>query len=54
MTYALRPIIGKTNNPIKMCSTELNREFSTEESLMAEKHLKFVQYPLSSEKCKSK
>jgi hypothetical protein len=30
----------ETNNPIKNWGTELNREFSTEESQMAEKHLK--------------
>ena len=28
------------NNPIKLWGTELNREFSTEETQMAEKHLK--------------
>jgi hypothetical protein len=28
------------NNPIKKWGTELNREFSTEESLMTKKHLK--------------
>ena len=30
----------KSNNPIKKWGTELNKEFSTEESQMAEKHLK--------------
>jgi hypothetical protein len=30
----------KSNNPIKKWSTELNKEFSTEEYRMAEKHLK--------------
>ena len=30
----------KSNNPIKKWGTELNKEFSTEEYLMAEKHLK--------------
>jgi hypothetical protein len=30
----------KSNNPIKNCATELNKEFSTEEYQMAEKHLK--------------
>jgi hypothetical protein len=30
----------KPNNPIKKWGTELNREFTTEESRMAEKHLK--------------
>jgi hypothetical protein len=30
----------KPNNPIKKCSTEVNKEFSTEESLMAKKHQK--------------
>jgi hypothetical protein len=29
----------KSNNPIKKCSTELSKEFSTEEYRMAEKHL---------------
>jgi len=31
---------NKPNNPIKNWGTELNREFSPEKSLMAEKHLK--------------
>ena len=30
---------NNSNNPIKICSTELSREFSTEESLMVKKHL---------------
>ena len=30
----------KPNNPIKKWGTELNKEFSTEEYVMAEKHLK--------------
>ena len=30
----------KSNNPTKKCSSELNKEFSTEEYRMAEKHLK--------------
>ena len=30
---------NKPNNPIKTWVTELNRKFSTEESLMTEKHL---------------
>jgi hypothetical protein len=30
----------KPNNPIKKWSTELNKEFSTEEYQMVEKHLK--------------
>jgi hypothetical protein len=30
----------KPNNPIKKWGTELNKEFSTEEYQMAEKHLK--------------
>ena len=30
----------ETNNPIKKCGTELNKEFSTEKYQMAEKHLK--------------
>jgi hypothetical protein len=30
----------KPNNPIKKWGTELNKEFSTEEYRMAEKHLK--------------
>jgi hypothetical protein len=33
------------NNPIKQWGKELNKEFSTEEYWMAEKHLKKVQYP---------
>jgi hypothetical protein len=33
-------ILKKFFNPTKNWSTELNREFSTEESLMTEKHLK--------------
>ena len=37
---------GKTNNPIKNWGTGLNKEFSTEEYRMAEKHLKKnVQHP---------
>jgi hypothetical protein len=35
----------KTNNPIKKWGTELNKEFSTEEYQMTEKHLKNVQQP---------
>lgn len=31
---------NKLNNPIKTWGTEVNREFSTEESLMIEKHFK--------------
>ena len=31
---------GKPNNPIKKWGTELNKEFSSEECQMAEKHLK--------------
>ena len=30
----------KSNNPIKKCGSELNKEFSPEEDRMAEKHLK--------------
>jgi hypothetical protein len=30
----------KPNNPIKKCGTELNKEFSTEEYQIAEKHMK--------------
>ena len=30
----------KSNNPIKKCGTELNREFTSEDSKMAEQHLK--------------
>jgi hypothetical protein len=33
-------IAKKSNNPIKKYGIELNREFTTEESRMAEKHLK--------------
>jgi hypothetical protein len=33
-------IIKKPNNPIKKWVIELNREIATEESQMAEKHLK--------------
>ena len=36
----------KPNNPIKKWGTELNKEFSTEEYQMAEKHLKNVQKSL--------
>jgi hypothetical protein len=32
--------INKPNNPIKKWSTDLNRQFSTEESQMFEKHVK--------------
>jgi hypothetical protein len=35
----------KSNNPIKKWSTVLNKEFSTEEYQMAEKHLKNIQHP---------
>jgi hypothetical protein len=35
----------KSNKPIKKWSSELNKEFSTEEYWMAEKHLKNVQHP---------
>jgi hypothetical protein len=42
----------ETNNPIKNWGTELNKEFSTEEYRMAEKHLK--KCSISSRKCKSK
>jgi hypothetical protein len=31
---------NQPNNPIKIWSTELNREFSAKESIIAEKHLK--------------
>jgi hypothetical protein len=34
----------ETNSPIKIWGTELNKEFSTEEYRMAEKHLKNVQH----------
>jgi hypothetical protein len=34
----------KPNNPIKTWETELNKEFSTKEYQMAEKHLKNVQH----------
>jgi hypothetical protein len=40
----------KSNNPIKKWGSELNKEFSTEEYGMAEKHLKNVQHPESSRK----
>ena len=42
----------KPNNPIKKLGTELNKEFSSKESRMAEKHLK--KCSKSSGKCKSK
>jgi hypothetical protein len=32
----------KSNNPIKKCNSELNKEFSPEEYQMAEKHLKKI------------
>jgi hypothetical protein len=35
----------ETNNPITKWGTEVNKEFSTEEYGMAEKHLKNVQHP---------
>jgi hypothetical protein len=35
----------KPNNTIKMWGAELNKEFTPEESLMAEKHLKNIQHP---------
>jgi hypothetical protein len=35
----------KPNNTIEKWGTELNKEFSTEEYQMAEKHLKKIQYP---------
>jgi hypothetical protein len=44
----------KSNNPIKKWGTELNKEFSTEEYRMAEKHLKKCSTSLISGKCKSK
>jgi hypothetical protein len=46
----------KSNNPITKWGSELNKDFSPEEYLMPEKHLKKknVQNPKSSGKCKSK
>jgi hypothetical protein len=44
----------KSNNPIKKWCSELNKEFSPEEYLMAGKHLKKCSTSLSSGKCKSK
>jgi hypothetical protein len=44
----------KLNNPIKKWGTELNKEFSTEEYRVAEKHLKKCSTSLISGKCKSK
>jgi hypothetical protein len=44
----------KPNNTIQKWGIELNREFTTQESQMAEKHLKNIQHPLRSEKYKSK
>jgi hypothetical protein len=45
----------ETNYPIKKWGTELNKEFSTGEYQMAEKHIKKnVQHTSSSGKCKSK
>jgi hypothetical protein len=38
-------VSNNPNNLIKTWGTELNREFSTEEFLMARKHLKNVQHP---------
>ena len=46
--------INKLNNSIIKCGTRLNREFSTEKSLMAEKHLKKCSRSLSSGKVKPK
>jgi hypothetical protein len=35
----------KSNNPVKKWGSDLNKEFSPEESRMVEKHLKNVQHP---------
>jgi hypothetical protein len=35
----------KPNNPIKKWATELNREFSSEETGMTKKHLEKFQHP---------
>ena len=35
----------KSNNPIKKWGSKLNKEFSTEEYQMVEKHQRNVQYP---------
>jgi hypothetical protein len=51
----LKKLYGKTpNNQIKKLGTELNRDFSTEESPMAKKHLKKCSKSLVIRKCKSK
>jgi hypothetical protein len=35
----------KLSNPIKKFGTELNKEFSTEEYKLVEKHMKNIQHP---------
>jgi hypothetical protein len=44
----------KSNNPIKICGTEINKDFSTEEYRMAEKHLKKWSMSLSIREMQSK
>jgi hypothetical protein len=44
----------KSNNPIEKCGTELNKDFSTEEYQMAEKHLKKCSASLIISKMKNK
>ena len=44
----------KIKDPIKTWTKELNRLFSKEDILMADKHMKRCSTPLISEKCKSK
>ena len=48
-----RPDIKRTNNPIKG-GTDLKQRTLNRESKTAERHLGNAQYPLPSEKCKSK
>ena len=49
----LQPNSRKTNYPIKKLAKELNRYFSNEDSLMANKHMKRCSHHSLSEKCKS-